>query len=463
MSGRLFASTRRTICVHMDKREFLKTSGAFLAGTVLSPLASGEQKSGRTNWSGNYTYSTDRLYQPKTVQEVQQVVKSCAKLRALGARHSFNGIADSTENQISLTHLNQMVLDRAAGTVTVGAGVTYSQLAPYLDGQGYALHNLASLPQISVAGAIATATHGSGNKNGNLATAVTGLEVVTANGEVLVLSPKHDGERFQGAPVNLGAIGIVTKITLEVQPSFQVSQVVYENLSIDQLEHHLEEIFAGGYSVSLFTDWQNHRIGQVWVKRRVAGGSPPQFAPELLGARPATRKLHPIPGHSAESCTEQLGIPGPWYDRLPHFRINFTPSSGAELQSEYLIPRERGYEAILAVEELRDHVTPHLYISELRTVERDDLWMSTAYQRPSMAIHFTWKPEWPAVKKVLPMIEEKLAPFHARPHWAKLFTMSPARIKPLYPQLSSYQGMLAGYDPQGKFRNRFINTNIYGA
>jgi alditol oxidase len=447
----------------MDKREFLKTSGAFFAGAMLSPLAPGEQTAGRTNWSGNYVYSTDRLHQPQTIEEVQQVVKSCNKLRALGARHSFNGIADSTENQISLAHLNQMVLNRDAGTVTVGGGVTYSQLAPYLDGQGFALHNLASLPQISVPGAIATATHGSGNKNGNLATVVTGLEMVTADGKVVVLSRDRDGDQFSGAVVNLGAVGIVTKVTLAVQPAYQVSQVVYENLSMDQLEHHLEEIFASGYSVSMFTDWQNHRIGQVWVKRRVAGGKAPQFAPQLLGATLATRKLHPIPGHSAENCTEQLGIPGPWYDRLPHFRINFTPSSGAELQSEYLIPRERGYEAILAVEQLRDHVTPHLFITELRTVEQDDLWMSTAYQRPTMAIHFTWKPEWPAVKNVLPMIEEKLAPFHARPHWGKLFTMPPSRIETLYPQLSSYQKLLAHYDPQGKFRNRFVNTNIYGA
>ncbi len=448
----------------MDKREFLKTSGIFLAGTMLSPLGSGEQPGARrTNWSGNYTYSTDRLHQPQTVEEVQQVVKGCSKLRALGARHSFNGIADSTENQISLAHLNQIALNRGSRTVTVGGGVTYSQLAPYLESQGYALHNLASLPQISVAGAIATATHGSGNKNGNLATAVSGLEVVTADGEVRVLSRERDGDRFQGAVVNLGAIGVVTKVTLDVQPTFQVAQVVYENLSMDQLEHHLEEIFAGGYSVSLFTDWQNHRISQVWVKRRVQPGSPPKFAPELLGAKLATRKLHPLPGHSAESCTEQMGIPGPWYERLPHFRINFTPSSGAELQSEYLIPREKGYQAILAVEQLRDHVTPHLFISEVRTIEADRLWTSTAYQRPSMAIHFTWKPEWPAVKSVLPMIEAKLAPFGARPHWGKLFTMAAPQIKPLYPEMSQYQGLMAHYDPQGKFRNRFLETNIYGA
>jgi alditol oxidase len=447
----------------MDKREFLKTSGVFLAGSMLSPLASASQSSGRTNWSGNYTYSTDHLHQPKTVEEVQQIVKSCTKLRALGSRHSFNGIADSTENQISLNHLNQIDLNTASRAVTVGGGVTYSQLAPYLEGHGYALHNLASLPQITVAGAIATATHGSGNKNGNLATAVSGLEIVTADGTLLKLSRDKDGDRFAGAVVHLGALGVVTKVTLDVQPTYQVAQTVYENLSIDQLQHHLEEIFASGYSVSLFLDWQNHRIGQVWVKKRVEAGHSVQFAPEVLGAKPATKRLHPIPGHSAESCTEQLGIPGPWYDRLPHFRINFTPSSGQELQTEYLVPREHGYEAILAVEQLRDHITPHLFVSEIRTIEQDYLWMSTAYQRPSMGIHFTWKPEWPAVKNILPMIEAKLAPFNARPHWGKLFTMTAPSVRPLYSEFPKFQGLAAHYDAHAKFRNRFLETTLYGS
>ncbi len=447
----------------MDKREFLKTSGPLLAGSMMSKLAPGEQQpTPRTNWSGNYTFSTERLHEPQTVAAVQQVVKSCSKLSTLGARHSFNGIADSTEDQISVGHLNHMVLNRDARTVTVGGGVTYSELALYLDAEGFAVHNLASLPQISVAGAIATATHGSGNTNGNLATAVSGLELVTAAGEVLTWSRERGGEGFLGAVVGLGAVGVVTKVTLDVQPAFQVSQVVYENLAIDRLEHHLDQVFASGYSVSLFTDWQNHRIGQVWVKRRVEAGKVPIFAPDLLGAPQATQNLHPLPGHSAESCTEQLGIPGPWYDRLPHFRINFTPSSGAELQSEYLITRERGYEAILAVEQLRDQVTPHLFITEMRTIAADDLWLSTAYGRPSMAIHFTWKPEWPAVKKVLPLIEAKLAPFGARPHWGKLFTLPGSQIRPLYPEMTRYQGLLAQYDPQGKFRNRFIEAKIYG-
>ncbi len=455
----------------MDERELLKTAGAFPAGSGLSPL--GESHPGksygaaRTNWSGNYTYSTDRLLEPKTLAEVQEAVRSCHKLRALGARHSFNGIADSAASQISLNHLTQMTLNTQARTVTVGAGVTYSELAPYLDSHGYALHNLASLPQISIAGAMATATHGSGNYNGNLATEVCAIQIVTATGEVLVFSPDHEEEQFQGAMVHLGGLGVITELTLNVQLTFQVNQVIYEDLPIDPLEQHLDEIFSSGYSVSLFTDWQKHRISQVWVKRRVepkdGSGPTPEFPSELFGAKLATKKLHPLPGHPAESCTEQLGIPGAWYDRLPHFRIGFTPSSGAELQSEYLIPRDRGYEAILAIEKLRDQITPHLFISELRTVDADHLWMSTAYGRPSMAIHFTWKPEWPAVKQLLPQIEASLAPFEARPHWGKLFTMTARQIKPLYPEMSRYQQLLTHYDPQGKFRNEFMSTSIYGA
>jgi len=256
---------------------------------------------------------------------------------------------------------------------------------------------------------------------------------------------------------------VITKITVDVQPTYQVAQSVYENLSMAQLEKHLEQIFASGYSVSLFTDWQNHRITQVWIKRRLEpGAGAPKFAPDFYGATLATKKLHPIAGHSAESCTEQGGVPGPWYERLPHFKMNFTPSSGAELQTEYFVPRDKGYEAILAVEELRDQIIPHLFVTELRTIADDDLWISMAYKRPSMAIHFTWKPEWPAVKQILPQIEEKLARFDTRPHWAKLFTVPHTRLKQLYTRMPEYQALLEHYDPKGKFRNDYLNTNIFG-
>ena len=448
----------------MDKREFLKASGAFVAGSLFSPLSpSQQQPAPRENWAGNITYSTGNVHTPATVDEVRAVVKGCAKLRALGSRHSFNTIADSDANQISLTRLNQVDIDDKTHTAVVGAGLKYGQIAPILDARGYALHNLASLPHISVAGAIATATHGSGLHNGNLATQVAALEIVTADGNVLHLSPENDGDRFLGAVVGLGAVGVVTHVKLNLLPTFQVAQSVYQNLSFDHLEHHFDDIFGAGYSVSLFTDWQNHRATQVWIKRKLAPGDTNAWASEFYGAPLAKEKLHPITGHPAESCTEQQGIPGPWYERLPHFKMNFTPSSGRELQTEYFVPRDRGYEAILAVEKLRDQITPHLFVTELRTIAPDDLWMSMAYKQPSLAIHFTWKPEWPEVRQVLPQIEAQLAPFGVRPHWAKLFTVPPPRIQAQYARLAEFKASLQRYDPSGKFRNAFLNANLYSS
>lgn len=446
----------------MDKREFLKATGAIVAGSVLSHTAGGQQQAGpRENWAGNLTYSTDHLHTPATVAEVQQVVKSCAKLRALGSRHSFNAIADSAANQISLAHLDAIHLDENARTVTVGAGVTYGKLAPVIDARGFALHNLASLPHISVAGAIATATHGSGLGNGNLATVVSGLEIVTVDGELVRFSREKDGERFLGAVVGLGALGVVTSVMLNVEPTFQIAQSVYRNLSFDHLAGHLREIFTADYSVSLFTDWLEHRATQVWIKRRFAPGDKNEWSHEFFGAALATEKLHPIEGHTAEACTDQQGLPGPWYERLPHFKMNFTPSSGRELQTEYFVPFEHGYEAILAVEKLREQIAPHLFVTELRAIAADDLWMSMAYKRPSLAIHFTWKPEWPEVSSILPKIEAALEPFAPRPHWGKLFTLEPRRLQSHYAKLAEFKALAAHLDASAKFRNEFLSHNLY--
>jgi len=447
----------------MNKREFLKSTGVLVAGGWLQRMAVGQQAAARTNWAGNLRFSTNNLQTPGTVDEVRQVVKSATKLRALGSRHSFNAIADSTVEQISLAQLTEMTLNEKARTVTVGGGVTYAQLAPWLDAKGYALHNLASLPGITVAGACATATHGSGLHNGNLATPVTALELVTADGGLLALAKEKNGEQFLGAVVALGALGVVTRVTLSMQPTYQVAQSVYQNLSFDELGKNFGEVFGAGYSVSVFTDWEHHRATQVWIKRRLAANDENYWAPEFFGAKLATEKLHPLAGHPTESVTEQEGKPGPWYDRLPHFRIGQTPSSGQELQSEYFVPYDRGFEAMQAVEKLHRHVSPLLFITELRTIAPDRLWMSMAYERPSLAIHFTWKPMWPEVQKVLPMIEEQLQPFQPRPHWGKLFTLPPSRLEPCYTQLPLFRALLAHYDPQGKLRNKFVNQSLYAS
>jgi xylitol oxidase len=444
----------------MNRRTFIQLSSVAAAGNTFLPDL-GQQQDGRLkNWAGNIEYSTDQVHYPRSIEEVQILIKQLPKYRALGTRHCFNRIADSNAHLISTRDLNKVIsLDTAAHTVTVEGGIKYGELAPYLDQQGYALHNLASLPHISVAGSITTATHGSGVHNGNLATAVTALELVTASGETKHFSKEKDGDTFHGAVIGLGALGIITRVTLAIQPRYLVRQNVYEHLPVSQLKQNFSNILSAGYSVSLFTDWTTDTINEVWVKSRVdQNASSPG---ELYGARAATKNLHPIAANSAENCTEQMGIPGPWHERLPHFKMGFTPSNGEELQTEYFVPLHHGIEAFSAVARLGRQISPHLFISEVRTIASDQLWMSPCRNQDSLAIHFTWKPDWPSVSKLLPVIEKELGPFNARPHWGKLFTMAPATLQQHYEKLHDFRLLAAELDPDGKFRNEFIAHQLY--
>ncbi|RKN83331.1 FAD-binding protein [Ulvibacterium marinum] len=455
----------------MKRKDFIQTTASFAAGAVLMPMASckPEKKEAiatvvqRKNWAGNYTYTAQNLFEPKTVSEVQALVKKLDTQKALGSCHCFNNIADNPLNQISTKRLAGIIsIDENAMTVTVGAGTKYGDIAPELHEKGYALHNLASLPHISVAGACATATHGSGVKNGNLATCVSALEVVNGKGEILNLSRENDGEIFNGAVVHLGALGILTKITLDIQKTFQVRQDVFQELPLQSLKDNFNAILSSGYSVSLFTDWQNELISQVWVKRRT-DEELIDLGDDFYGAKAATRDLHPITELSAENCTAQMGIPGPWYNRLPHFKMRFTPSSGEELQSEFFVPYENALEAILTLEKKRDLIHPQLMITEIRTIAADNLWMSPCYQQDCIAIHFTWKQNPEEVGKLITMIEEELQPFNARPHWGKLFTVSPEELKSQYQKLPDFVKLAEQYDPEHKFRNAFLDRNIYRA
>jgi len=445
----------------MNKRTFMKLSAAAMASPYLGRALSWAGMEKLHNWAGNIEYSTDNLFTATSLDQVQQSVKKNSKLKALGTRHCFNNIADSKDAFISLKPMDKVIaLDAAKRTVTVSSGITYGQLCPYLDEKGFALHNLASLPHISIAGACSTATHGSGEKNGNLSTAVSAFEMVAADGSVVNLSREHDGETFNGAVVGLGALGVITKITLDVQPAFQMRQYVYEDLPFTELKDHFDAIEASGYSVSLFTDWQKQRVNEVWIKSRLEAGQEFHPTAEFFGAKLATRNLHPIKELSAENCTEQMGVSGPWYERLPHFRMGFTPSAGKELQAEYFVPRKHAVEAILAVERLHDQVSPVLFITEIRTIAADKLWMSPCYERDCVTIHFTWKPDWPAVSKLLPVIERELAPFDACPHWGKLFTTSPNELKRVHQKMPQFIELSKKFDPQGKFRNQFLDQNL---
>jgi len=411
------------------------------------------------NWAGNYTYRAREVHRPASLEELQEIVAEAPRIRVLGSRHSFNDVADSAE-LIALDALPvEVEVDHAAGTVELNGNLPYGVLTETLDAEGVAVHNLASLPHISVAGATATATHGSGDRNGNLATAVAALELVTSEGNV-VRARRGDPD-FAGMVVGLGALGVVTRVTLDVEPAYEIRQRVFEGMAWDALLAHHAEIAASGYSVSVFTRWLDD-VDQVWVKSRV-GADPEELRPELFGARPATVDRHPILGIDPVNCSRQLGVPGPWSERLPHFRMGFTPSNGNEIQSEYLVPRRHAIPAIEAVRALAERLRPVLQVSELRTVAADELWMSPQHGEGTLGLHFTWEPEQEAVEGVLHHLEAALAPFEARPHWGKVFVARAAAIRPLYPRLPDFLALAERLDPRGAFRNDWFESRVAGA
>lgn len=447
---------------YVKRKQFIKTSSALLAGGIISSTVSCNPRNRtvvRKNWAGNYTYKAENYYEPATAADIQQLVKRLGKQKALGSRHCFNDIADSPQNQISTRHLNQLVnLDPGKKIVTVEGGARYGDFAMELDKRGYALHNLASLPHITVAGACSTATHGSGVTLGNLATHVLAMEMVAPSGELLNVDRSHPD--FYGLVVGLGAMGIVTKISLEIEPTFEARQDVFQDLPLSSLKEHFDEIVSTGYSVSLFTDWLDQKVSQVWIKRRT-DKKLTTLGSDFFGAKAATRNLHPIVTMSAENCTEQMGVAGPWYNRLPHFKMGFMPSGGKELQSEFFVPHSNAVDAILAVEKKKDLINPQLLISEIRTIAADKLWMSPCYRQDCVSIHFTWKQNPDEVGKLIPMIESELSPYRVKPHWGKLFSLNPSVIHQRYEKFADFLALAKKYDPDGKFRNHYLDLNVY--
>lgn len=413
-----------------------------------------------TNWGGNYRYRAGAIHTPSTLEQLQQIVSTRPRVRVLGSRHSFTDIVDSAE-LVTLERLApELEIDRDAMTVAFSGGLRYGELALELDPEGLALANLSSLPHITVAGAVSTATHGSGDRNGNLATAVAALEIVTSDGNLL--STTRGDPDFDGLVVGLGAIGAVSRITLDVEPAYQVSQQVFEGLSWESLFEHFDAITSSGYSVSVFTLW-GETTENVWIKSRVSDPpGAPAAGPDLFGARAATEPRHPIPGLDPVYATPQLGLPGPWHERLPHFRMGFTPSSGDEIQSEYTLPRRHAVAAIKALLSIAATIRPVIQVGEIRSTAADELWMSPQYHQDTVSFHFTWKPEQQAVERALVEVERALAPFQARPHWGKLFLANAEAIAPMYERRDDFAALLERHDPRGAFRNRWLEARVLG-
>jgi xylitol oxidase len=262
---------------------------------------------------------------------------------------------------------------------------------------------------------------------------------------------RQDG-RFAGAVVALGALGIVTRVTLDVEPAFEVAQTVRVGVPLDDLAERFDEVFAAAYSVSAFTDWRSG-TASVWLKCRTDGP-----APVWEGGSAAAEPMHPVPGMVPAACTVQMGVPGPWHERLPHFRPDVTPSAGRELQSEWFLPRDAVGEAFGAVRAIADLVAPVLHISEVRTVRGDDLWLSPAYGRDSVTLHFTWHDDPAGVLPVVERLQEGLLPLGARPHWGKLGTTPGAEVFARYERGKDFARLAREFDPEGKFRNAFVDA-----
>ncbi|NND74929.1 MAG: FAD-binding protein [Ilumatobacter sp.] len=410
------------------------------------------------NWGGNHQFRATRLHRPRTIDDVASLAQQAQHLRVVGSRHSFTDIADSDE-VVTLADLDRDVeLDEDAGTITVPAQTTYGDVARMLQPHGLALHNMASLPDVSVAGAIATATHGGGATNGNLATSVAGLEIVTTSGEIVHVD--RSSIDFDGMVVSLGRLGIVTAVTLDVQFDYEIEQHLFEHLSLDVLASAFEAILSTAYSVSVFTDYGDEG-GRVWIKRRTDGRDrslrPGQVFHEAIAA---TAEQHPIPGLTPTHCTRQLGVPGPWCDRLPHFRIGARPSDGDEQQSEFFVDLAAGPAALEALRARRADFGPAMMVSEIRAVAADELWLSPQYGRDSAAFHFTWVNDDAAVDAAVRAVEEALAPFAPRPHWGKVFHHDAFSAAAAYVCLDDFADLAHRFDPHGVFVNDWWRRHI---
>ena len=408
------------------------------------------------SWSGTVDYGPGPLHAPTSLPALQSLVAGADRLRALGTRHSFSEVAASDGPLVTLTAMPADIeLDTEARTVRVAAGVRYGELAVTAHAAGLALSNMGSLPHISVGGASATGTHGSGNASRSLASSVREVELVTAGGDLLTLARDTDPEIFDGVVLSLDTLGIVTHLTLDLVPAGPMRQTVHLDFPAERMdEGSLAEMLGAGASVSLFHHWDGH-IDQAWVKQRVdEDAAPPEH---WLGGRRAPGPVHPLTGMPADFCTDQTGEPGPAHERLPHFRLEFTPSSGEEIQSEYFVPRERIGEALAAVMPLGERIRPLLHASEVRTVAADSLWLSPAQHRDSACVHFTWQQRPAEVTALLPEIEERLAPFAPRPHWGKLFTLAPETVQAQYPDLDRFRALRDRLDPGRVFRNEYVD------
>lgn len=280
------------------------------------------------------------------------------------------------------------------------------------------------------------------------------MQLISPDGDLIDVDRSHPD--FDGMVIALGALGPVVRITLDIEPSYQVQQDGYANLSWDAIVGHFDQVSNAGYSVSVMTMWAEPSARQVWVKTRL-GDDHPRTNLADLGATPI-----PVAdlGHGANM--NPFGSPGPWSRRLPHFRLDSTPSRGHEIQVEWMVPRSAFPGVALSLREHGDLIDSMLVITELRTVAGDDQWLSPTQGQDVVGVHFTCNPDTDRVLSVLHVIEPILLAAGGRPHWGKFFLASAAELAPRYPQLDRWLRLRDRFDPGHKFGNAFIADHLTG-
>ncbi len=411
------------------------------------------------NWARNLEFSAGEFLEINSISQLQEVINNSDKVKVLGTGHSFSPIADTSGSLISIKKLDPEIhIDSKMQTVSVSAGTSYAQLARYLEANGWALENLASLGEITVAGAIMTGTHGSGSSNTVLSNAVVEIEMILASGEKLLLN-QQNLEEFNGFIVSFGALAVFTRLKLKIVKSFSIKQIVYENITSKSVSEYFDEIFDNAYSVSYFNSWAKNSTGQIWMKF-LSDKDTSTLPKNAFGGNLAVANQHPVKVNDPSTCTEQMGAPGKWLYRLPHFKLDSSPASGDEVQTEYLVDRKYVKEYIEELSLIGDEIADKVYATEIRTIKADNLWLSGAYERPTVGFHFTWKKS-ADIETFLPKIEQILGQNGGRPHWGKLFSTNKNQLITRYPKFSNFQQLLKKYDPDGKFRNQFIDRYFY--
>ncbi len=402
------------------------------------------------NWAGNHTYRVGEHVRAESVAHVQQVVAGADRLRVLGTRHSFNAMCDTDGVLLDLAGLtSEPVLAHDGGAVRVAAGTTYAALAPRQHDQGRALANMGSLPHICVGGAAATGTHGSGTGNQVLGAAVRAMDVVRPDGALETL--RRGDADFAGSVVALGTLGVVTALELDCEPTYDVAQQVYEHLTWSEVVEQVHEVLGAAYSVSVFGRWRDDLPTDVLVKARVGTDAPLAWG-EPIADDAVFRSLG-----DGDHVTRR-GEPGPWSERLPHFRADRQPSFGQEIQSEWFVGLADAVPALRTVTALADddpELVDLLSVTELRAVRGDELWLSPAHGRDTLAIHFTWRLEPERVAACAERVAAALAPYAARAHWGKV----PGRQHEpgaAYPRLDDFRALRARVDPDGVLLNTHV-------